>query len=401
MANIANFRTTIRLQTAEYLQDWEKVKTATTKSASATEQILEKSGRSFSRALGKGIVGIAGVQGISTVLGSVEKFTENIGANGSKAEAVINGIGQGIIDIVKSLPLLGQGYQIFENLASASAKAQEKAAQGARDAFKTLSSVDATPRGKFINQAGGVEEYLKMGDAQRQIGELTVANQERQNALRKQYFETEKRIIESGAVVFDQSGKAMDRQARLAQFTETEAALRAEYDAQVRLIQAAEEKANAAKQQAEAEKETARILKEQKDIADAAASRAKDRRDADDRYNQDQIDFLTSLQDALDQQTMTEEELFRKKIANADLSDETTAKAWELFRAIQATKGAAENPVAALSNVETISTAVGGVKMAGMTTGLDKLAKPAHATAVNTAKVAENTTRMANAAVAP
>lgn len=401
MANIANFRTTIALQTAEYLQGWEQVKAATTKGASATETILAKSGRSFSRALGKGIVGIAGVQGISTVLSSVEKFTENIGANGSQAEAVINGIGQGIIDIVKSLPLLGQGYQILENLGTAHIKARNEALQGARDAYKALSGVEATSRGKFIQQAGGLEEYLKMGEAQRQIGELTVANQERNNALRKQYFETEKRIIESGATVYDQSGKAMDRSARLAEFLKTSDAFQSEYNAQVRLIQAAEEKAAAAKANAEAEKETARILKEQEDIANAAADRAKDRRDAEDRYNQDQIDFLTSLQDSLDQQTMTEEELFRKKIANADLSDETTAKAWELFRAIQATKGAAENPVAALSNVETISTAVGGVKMAGMTTGLDKLAKPAHATAVNTAKVAENTTRMANAAVAP
>jgi ActR/RegA family two-component response regulator len=54
-----------------------------------------------------------------------------------------------------------------------------------------------------------------------------------------------------------------------------------------------------------------------------------------------------------------------------------------------------------MSNVENISTAVGGVKMAGMTTGLDKLAKPAQATAINTAKVAENTGRMANASAAP
>jgi len=400
VANIANFRTTIALQTAEYLAGWEQVKAATTKGASATETILEKSGRSFSRALGKGIVAVAGVQGVSTVLSSVEKFTANIGANGSKAQAVINGIGEGIFDIVRSVPILGQGYQILENLASASYKAQEKAAQAARDAFAELQKNQASTKGKFILQTG-LEDYLKMGDAQRQIGELALANQERQNALRKQYFETEQKIIETGAGVKGADGKYMDRQARLKAFLETENGLRLEYEAQVRLIQAGEEKANAAKQQAEAEKETARVLKEQKDIADAAASRAKDRQDAEDRYNQDQIDFLSSLQDALDQQTMTEEELFRKKIANADLSDETTAKAWELFRAIQATKGAAENPVAAMSNVENISTAVGGVKMAGMTTGLDKLAKPAQATAINTAKVAENTGRMANAAAAP
>jgi hypothetical protein len=276
-----------------------------------------------------------------------------------------------------------------------------KARQEMYASYLKFAEIKPSTQAKAIQESGGVEDYLKQSEAQRKLGELEIEQREKMNALRKEYFETEKKIREVGWTPKDAEGNFVSLEKRRANFIATEAAMRNEYDVQVRLIQAAEEKAKAAEANAKAEKETARILKEQKDIADAAASRAKDRQDAEDRYNQDQIDFLTSLQDALDQQTMTEEELFRKKLANADLSDETTAKAWELFRAIQATKGAAENPVAAMSNVENISTAVGGVKMAGMTTGLDKLAKPAQATAINTAKVAENTGRMANASAAP
>lgn len=100
-------------------------------------------------------------------------------------------------------------------------------------------------------------------------------------------------------------------------------------------------------------------------------------READEakRQQQQQDAFLKSMQDAYDGVSMTQDQLFEKKIRDAKLDDQAAAKARELYKATQAIAEQKQTEAERMSmlqsamsasQTETIGTAIGGVKIAGM-----------------------------------
>jgi len=108
------------------------------------------------------------------------------------------------------------------------------------------------------------------------------------------------------------------------------------------------------------------------------------------------MDFMQDLQDALDERTMTEDQLFQKKLDRLGLDENEQKRAKEMNQKLKDASQTAPK-TAAVSNIESIQSAVGSVKMAGTTSGLDKLAKPAEATAKATQASATHLAKLAAA----
>jgi hypothetical protein len=127
-----------------------------------------------------------------------------------------------------------------------------------------------------------------------------------------------------------------------------------------------------------------------------AAKRAEMRAAAEERREESVINFMEELQDALDERTMTEDQLFQKKMDRLGLDAQEQENARALNEKLKAASQTTPK-TAAVSNIESIQSAVGSVKMAGTTSGLDKLAKPAEATAKATAASATHLAKLAAA----
>jgi hypothetical protein len=93
---------------------------------------------------------------------------------------------------------------------------------------------------------------------------------------------------------------------------------------------------------------------------------------------------------------MTEDQLFQKKMDRLGLDAQEQENARALNEKLKAAEASASKTTA-VSNIESIQSAVGSVKMAGTTSGLDKLAKPAEATAKATQASATHLAKLAAA----
>lgn len=143
------------------------------------------------------------------------------------------------------------------------------------------------------------------------------------------------------------------------------------------------------------EREKQLALAEEMARANAVAAKAeKDRQAAEAEHTRTVSGFMQQLQDALDERTMTEDQLFQKKMDRLGLDAEEQANALALNEKLKAAE-ASSTKTATVSNIESIQTAVGSVKMAGTTSGLDKLARPAEATAKATQASAQHLARIA------
>ena len=127
------------------------------------------------------------------------------------------------------------------------------------------------------------------------------------------------------------------------------------------------------------------------------------------------IDLMEDIQDQIDERTMSEDELFAKQLLRMNLTEDEEAKLWDLHRALEAVNQVQETATEPdvdtsaqsvadqkqAGSIDTINTAVGGVRMAGMSSGLDKLAQPASQTAANTKAIAANTAKLSKGSEAP
>lgn len=404
MGNVGNFKTRITLETEEYLASWKKVESATSTATSGIGKAFEKAGRSWGNSMQKAIVGFFGIQLADTLVKSIDErmkapLFEGLGAN------IAFAVAEGMEKTLQSIPVAGTV-----------GKWLEPAIGGAMD-YLGITDNAADAGAMAASQAASREQAKVRQDAANAIGEIT-EQMERQTALSSALDEAERTRLERQYKFEDISRKINDEMAKAGfsgpQIQAERDRVRAIFDAQ---NEAADKLAASKAAQLEAEKaiaaqqeEQARLQREAAYMAEAAAARAEARQRAEERAQEQAFDFLDSLQRQLDERTLTEDQLFQRKLDELGLDDAQIAKAWELHNALKAAEeaqaGIAEGAevtaeaTKAMANIESLSTAVGGVKVAGVSSGLDKLADPAKATATNTAKLVEiaNQQRLAESA---
>lgn len=381
MGNVGNFKARITLETEEYLASWKKVESATSTATSGIGKAFEKAGKSWGNSMQKAIVGFFGVQLADTLVKSIDErmkapLFEGLGAN------IAYAVGDGFQKTLESIPVSGT---VGKWIGSAIGSATD---------YIGLTS-DASGGGEERQKASR-EEADRREQARRSVEAIT-KQMERQTALSSAIDDAERARLEREYKFQDIARQINDAMAKAGlsgpQIQSERDRVRALYDAQ---ISAAEKLAALKAEQAKAE--------------EAAAARAEARQRAEERAQEEASDFLDSLQRKLDERTLTEDQLFQRKLDELGLDEEQVAKAWELHNALKAAEeaqagiadGAAVTAEAtqAMANIESLSTAVGGVKVAGVSSGLDRLADPAKATATNTAKLVEiaNQQRLAEAA---
>lgn len=400
MGNVGNFKARITLETEEYLASWKRVESATANATSGIGKALEKASRSWGMGAQKAIVGFFGIQFADTLVKSIDArlsdpIFDNIGAN------IAYAVGEGFQKTLESVPVastIGKwiGFGIgsatdYIGLTNDASGQQEARQQASRDMAArndqmrisigaiTTQMERQTALSNALNDSERtrLERQFKFEDISKQINDM----------MKKEGRSGPEIIAERDRVraIFDAQNEAADR-------------LAASKAAQLET-----EKAIAAQQE-----EQARIQRETAKAAEAAAARAEARKQAEERAQQQAFEFLNDLQRQLDERTMTEDQLFQRKMEELELDEEQVAKALELRAALQAAEAAqaggvaqaADASIASMANVESLSTAVGGVRVAGVSSGLDRLADPAKATAANTAKLVEmaNQNRLAEAA---
>lgn len=381
MGNVGNFKARITLETEEYLASWKKVESATSSATSGIGKAFEKAGKSWGNSMQKAIVGFFGIQLADTLVKSIDErmkapLFEGLGAN------IAYAVGEGFQKTLESIPVSGT---VGKWIGSAIGSATD---------YIGLTS-DASGSGEERQKASR-EEADRREQARRSVEAIT-KQMERQTALSSAIDDAERARLEREYKFQDIARQINDAMAKAGlsgpQIQSERDRVRALYDAQ---ISAAEKLAALKAEQAKAE--------------EAAAARAEARQRAEERAQEEASDFLDSLQRQLDERTLTEDQLFQRKLDELGLDEEQVAKAWELHNALKAAEeaqagiadGAAVTAEAtqAMANIESLSTAVGGVKVAGVSSGLDRLADPAKATATNTAKLVEiaNQQRLAESA---
>jgi hypothetical protein len=402
VGNVGNFKARITLETEEYLASWKKVEAATTNATSGLGKSFEKAAKSWGNSVQKAIVGIFGIQLADTLVKSIDArlqdpIFEGMGAN------IAYAVGEGFQKTLESVPVASTvGKWIGAGLGAASDYVGlTNDASGAQEA----------------RQQASREVAARNEEARKAIAAITT-QMERQTNLSAAMDDTERTRLEREYKFQDiakQINDAMMKAGRsgpeiMAERDRVKAIFDAQNAAADKLAASKAAQLEAEKAIAAQQEEQARIQKEAADAAEAAAARAEARQRAEERAQEQAFDFLDGLQRQLDERTMTEDQLFQRKLDELGLDDQQIAKAWELHNALKAAEeaqaGIAEGAeitaeaTKAMANVESLSTAVGGVKVAGVSSGLDKLADPAKATATNTAKLVEiaNQQRLAEAA---
>jgi hypothetical protein len=392
MGNVAAFKARVTLESDEYIAGWKKVETATTNSVSGMEKAISNGMKSWSKAMGKAVAGFLGIQLADTLVKSIDDtlknpIFDNAGAN------IAYAVGDGFAKTLESIPVAGTiGKWIASGIGSAT------------DAIEMTSDA-----------SGKTEERIKQSreEAQRnqrmlEIGSKMVADLEKQRELSAAVGDEQRTRVERAQRLVELEKQLNDQMAKegatgpqiVAARDKLRAAFEATSAAQDEAIKRQEREKMLAEQAADAEKERARIAEEaakaQERAQADAEKRAEMRAAAEERHQDSVMDFMEDLQDALDERTMTEEQLFQKKMERMGLDEEEQAQAIALNNRLKAVES--RDKLSSLSNVESISTAVGGVKMAGTTSGLDRLAKPAETTAKATQASAEHLRKMAAAA---
>lgn len=388
MGNVGDFKARITLETEQYLSSWKRVEQATSSSTGGIAKALEKAGASWGRAMQKAFVGLFGIQLADTLARAIDErmknpIFEDAGSNLAYA------VGEGFQKTLQSIPVAGVvGGWIGSAAGSLFEFWGASDATGASEARQKASRIEADAKRDALLASG---EILKQMQQQTQLA--NAANEAERTRLERQFkfAEISKRInaemskagfkpdqiraeVERVRAAFDEQNAAADRLA----------AAKAEQLASERAILEAQ------REQADAQAAAA-------EEAQAVADRAAAREEAEKRKYAEAADFLTDMQRRLEERSMTEDELFQRKLDEMDLDEEQVAQAWKLHEALkeQAAIDAASATSGArsMANIEGISTAIGGVRIAGATSGLDRLAEPADETAENTRAMREVMTR--------
>jgi len=392
MGNVAAFKTRITLESDQYIAGWKKVESATTDKVSGIEAAISKGMKSWSNSMGKAISGFLGIQLADTLLKSIDETLKNPIFNNSGAN-IAYAIGDGFAKTLESIPVAGTlGKWIGQGLGSATdAIGLTSDASGNQEARQQASREEAARNERMLAVGSKMAADL---EKQRELAEA-VNDEQRTRVERAQ------RLAELEKQLNDQMTKEGAKGPEIvAARDKLRAAFEATSAAQDEALKRQEREKMLADQAAEAEKERARIAAEaakaQERAQADAEKRAEMRAAAEERREESVMNFMDDLQDALDERTMTEDQLFQKKMDRLGLDAQEQENARALNEKLKAAEAGASKTTA-VSNIESIQSAVGSVKMAGTTSGLDKLAKPAEATAKATQASATHLAKLAAA----
>lgn len=318
MATVGNIKAKMILETAEYMASADKVVGRGNRMGRELEQALGKASKSFSLMFGKGVVGLVGASGVSTVMKELALATADVARHGSAAAAAYAGIENGLAEIGRSIPIVGDLYQMTVNLMNVELQLQQAARERAAGMAAGLERTLALTHEQRVIQEVGLQQYLQMEDAEKRILVLELQRRDTTKALRDQYFELRDQIDKAntgGRVMFEGQMRTYAELRDL--FVEREAAIRNATDAEIESIRRVEE------------------------------ARKKADQERTDAWKLEMMQRAMAEQEAL-------EAAGRAGIA-AELARRNAEAQAAATRAME------------FSNVESLSTAIGGVKVAGMT----------------------------------
>jgi len=392
MGNVAAFKARITLESNEYIAGWKKVESATSNSVGGIEAAIQKGVKSWSRSMGKAVSGFLGIQLADTLLKSIDDTLKNpifisTGAN------IAYAIGDGLAKTLETIPVAGTlGKWLGQGLGSATdAIGLTSDASGNQEARQKASREEAARNERMLA-----------------VGPKMIANLEKQRELAAAVSDEQRTRVERAQRLAELEKQLSDQMTKegatgpqiVAARDKLRAAFEATSAAQDEAIKRQAHEKELADQAVEAEKERARVAEEAakaQELAQAnAEKRAEMRAAAEERREESVMNFMEELQDALDERTMTEDQLFQKKMDRLGLDAQEQENARALNEKLKAASETASKTTA-VSNIESIQSAVGSVKMAGTTSGLDKLAKPAEATARATQASATHLAKLAAA----
>lgn len=388
MGNVAAFKARLTLESAEYMAGWKKVEAATTNSVGGIEAAIQNGMKSWSRSMGKAVAGFLGIQMADTLLKSIDDTLKNPIFNNTGAN-IAYAIGDGFAKTLEGIPVAGT---IGKWIAS-----------GVGAGLEALGVADAT--GNTAERIAASREEAAQNERKLAVGAKMISDLQKQGELAAAIGDEERRRVERTQRLAELETELNNRMLKenatgpeiVAARDKLRAAFEATAKAQDEAIARQEREKALAQQLADTEAQRARAAadaaKAQERAQAEAEKRAEMRAAAEERHNDSVMDFMEDLQDALDQRTMTEDQLFQKKMDSLGLDEEERSRALALNEKLKA----ASQTTAMVGNVESISTAVGAVKMAGTSTGLDRLAKPAEQTAKATTDSAKSLARMAAA----
>jgi len=420
MGNVAAFKTRITLESDQYIAGWKKVEAATTNSVGGIEAAISKGMKSWSKSIGRSIGTFFSIQLADTLLKGIDESLKNPMFNNA-GKQIAYSIGDGLSNALKEIPVAGTvGGWIGEGVGIAQEKIvefghwMESKSKGVFG-LETAASALATMWEYIGGRSSGAETSIKASreEAERNqkqlaIGSKMVAGLEKQRELASAVSDADRTRVERAQRLSDLQTQLNDQMLKenatipeiLAARDKLRAAFEATSAAQDEAMKRQEREKMLADQAAEAEKERARVAEEaakaQERAQADAEKRAEMRAAAEERREESVMNFMDDLQDALDERTMTEDQLFQKKMDRLGLDAQEQENARALNEKLKAAEAGASKTTA-VSNIESIQSAVGSVKMAGTTSGLDKLAKPAEATAKATQASATHLAKLAAA----
>jgi|GEM_PF-3675230 len=317
MATVGNIKAKMVLETAEYMAAADKVVGRGNRMGRELEQALGKASKSFGAMFGKGVVGLVGAQGVATVMHELASATSDVAKYGDAASAAYAGLENGLAQIGKSIPIIGDLYQMTVNLFNFEQQLQEAAEARATAMAAGLEKTLTLTHEQRLIQEVGLQQFLKMEDAEKRIAVLQMQRRDSSRALTDEYHRMRKELEKAGTGGFVMFEGEKRSYAQLRDIVvEREAAIRNSFDAQIEGI----------RQVAEAEK--------------------KAEQDRIDAYKLQKMQEGMAAQEALD--------AARRAGIAAELARNNAEAQAAATRAME------------FSNVESLGTAIGGVKVAGM-----------------------------------
>ena len=377
MATVANLKAKLVMDIGQFEEAAERAVGKARSSGKMIESALKKAGTSFTRTLGAAAVGTFGAAAVAEITSAVSASTEQLKNGGSAAEAVLTGVYNGILNIGKGIPIIGDLGTALVNVMnreySMLAENNKMLNERANLLQKSI-GVQDTPQQQVLKQIG-VSDYTAMEESSRKLLELDIERKRVLNGLREEWFKFEE-LVKSTPSTLGEYGDSQQRfQDIRKQFAERYAALQLDFDLQQKQIEQAQERAKLEESIAEAKRQQAE---------EAAIIQ---------REDQAAASFLDNLQSQYEALTLSERERLELQMQRLKLWPEEIEAATKLYDQIQRAKElqdeqrrlddlkakadeeAAQNRKIALeamdaadraSSVETLDTAIGGVKVQGM-----------------------------------
>lgn len=201
MATVGKLAAKMILETDEYMASARKVIRTTDDMASKISRVIE---RSFGGMLKKGLIGVLGAGAVSQITSSLADEMSNAAkTGGSRFQAVLDGIGNGITNIGRGIPIIGDLGSALYSAATAGFDAQKRIREMARAGAEALQG----KLGLSPEQQAMMDSGLSIRDIASRQDEIStqskiIALQREQQALKLEY-EAKRAAAENAGLIRD------------------------------------------------------------------------------------------------------------------------------------------------------------------------------------------------------